>query len=80
MALPAGARAPLYDVVGAAAYLNVPARWVADAVRDGKIRHERFGKHIRFAQEHLDEFLAACEQPVTASAGFLQRDRRRSRL
>lgn len=79
VALPAGVR-PLYDVEGAAAYLNIPARWVADAVRDGKIRHERFGKHIRFAQEHLDEFLAACEQPVTASVVRLKRDRRRSRL
>lgn len=65
---------------GAAAYLNIPARWVADAVRDVKIRHERFGKHIRFAREHLDEFLAACEQPVSASVVRLQRDRRRSRL
>ena len=65
MALPAQVR-PLYDVEGAAAYLNIPARWVADAVRDGKIRHERFGKHIRFTQEHLDEFIVACERPVTA--------------
>ena len=74
------AHEPLYDIEGAAAYLNIPARWVADAVRAGKIRHERFGKHIRFAQEHLDELLAACEQPATASVVRLQRDRRRSRL
>ncbi len=79
MALPAQARS-LYDVEGAADYLNIPARWVADAVRDGRIRHERFGKHIRFTRVHLDEFVAACEQPVTASVAPLQRDRRRSRL
>lgn len=70
---------PLYDVEGAAAYLNIPARWVADAVRDGKIRHERFGKHIRFTHEHLGEFIAACERPVTAQVVPL-RDRRRAKL
>lgn len=51
----------------AATYLNVPRRWVADAVRQRRIRCTRIGKHVRFRIEHLDDLIAACEQPVTAS-------------
>ncbi len=58
-------RRPLLTIDQAAAYLNVPARWVADAVRQHKIRCTRIGKHVRFRQEHLDELVNACEQPVT---------------
>lgn len=70
----------LFDIPEAAAYLNIPERWVADAVRDGRIRHERFGKHVRLTQEQLDEFIAACERPVTAEVVPFRRDRRRARL
>jgi excisionase family DNA binding protein len=80
VATPAPAHQPLLDTAEAAAYLNVPERWVADAVRDGKIRHARVGKHIRFKIEYLDEFIASCEQPVTAQLLPFQRDRRRSKL
>ncbi len=58
----------LLTIDEAAAYLNVPARWVADAVRQHKIRCTRIGKHVRFRLEHLDELIAACEQPVTTPA------------
>lgn len=60
-----GARVPLLTTVEAAAYLNVPVRWVAEAVRQRKIRCTRIGKHVRFRVEHLDELISACEQPVT---------------
>ena len=56
---------PLLNVDEAAAYLNVPRRWVADAVRQHRIRYTRIGKHVRFRIEHLDELVAAGEQPVT---------------
>ncbi len=59
---------PLLTVDEAAAYLNVPARWVADAVRQRKVRCTRIGKHVRFRIEHLEELVAAGEQPVTAPA------------
>jgi len=59
---------PLLTIDQAAAYLNVPARWVADAVRQHKIRCTRIGKHVRFRLEHLDELVNACEQPVTTPA------------
>lgn len=59
---------PLLNIDEAAAYLNVPARWVADAVRQRKVRCTRIGKHVRFRIEHLDELIAAGEQPVTTPA------------
>lgn len=59
---------PLLNVDEAAAYLNVPRRWVADAVRQRRIRCTRIGKHVRFRIEHLDELVSAGEQPVTAPA------------
>lgn len=58
----------LLDIDEAAAYLNVPRRWVADAVRQRRIRCTRIGKHVRFRVEHLDELVATGEQPVTAPA------------
>lgn len=76
----------LLTIDEAAAYLNVPSRWVADAVRQHRVRCTRIGKHVRFRLEHLDELVAACEQPVTAaprnSTPALQAGRRggRSRL
>lgn len=56
---------PLLTIDEAAAYLNVPARWVAEAVRVRRIRCSRIGKHVRFRPQHLDELIAAGEQPVT---------------
>ncbi len=58
----------LLTIDEAAAYLNVPARWVAEAVRQRKVRCTRIGKHVRFRIEHLEELVAAGEQPVTTPA------------
>ena len=66
---------PLLTIDEAATYLNVPARWVADAVRQRKVRCTRIGKHIRFRLEHLDELVAAGEQPVTSEVMMVRRDR-----
>jgi excisionase family DNA binding protein len=71
---------PLLTIDEAATYLNVPARWVADAVRQRKVRCTRIGKHIRFRVEHLDELVAAGEQPVTSDVIPIQRNRTRSKL
>lgn len=75
----------LLNVEEAATYLNVPQRWVADAVRQRRIRCSRIGKHVRFRLEHLDEFVTACEQPLTAPSDangldFSPRTSGRSRL
>ena len=71
---------PLMTIDEAAEYLNVPARWVADAVRRSKVRCTRIGKHVRFRVEHLDELVAAGEQPVTSDVIPIQRGRTRSKL
>ena len=71
---------PLLTIDEAATYLNVPARWVADAVRQRKVRCTRIGKHVRFRVEHLDELVAAGEQPVTSEVISIQRNRTRSKL
>ena len=77
---------PLLTVEEAATYLNVPTRWVADAVRERRVRCARIGKHIRFRPEHLDELIDAGEQPVSASPHTLSvvrppnSNRRRSKL
>lgn len=72
---------PLLNMEEAGAYLNVPARWVADAVRQRKVRCTRIGKHVRFRIEHLEELIAAGEQPVTTAAqplALVSHPRRRS--
>jgi excisionase family DNA binding protein len=70
----------LLTIDEAATYLNVPARWVADAVRQRRVRCTRIGKHIRFRVEHLEELIAAGEQPVTSDVIPIQRNRTRSKL
>ena len=42
--------------------------------------YTRIGKHIRFRLEHLDELVAAGEQPVTSDVIPIQRNRTRSKL
>ncbi len=80
---PAPQRA-LMTIPEAAEYLHVPERWVREAVRQRRVRCTRIGKHVRFRIEHLDELVAAGEQPVTGSPVRLRampvQDRRRSRL
>lgn len=61
---PPGDRAQLLTIAEAAAYLNVPNRWVADAVRLHRVRCTRIGKHVRLRPEHLDELIEAGEQPL----------------
>ena len=74
----------LMTIDEAAAFLNVPARWVSEAVRQRRVRCTRIGKQVRFRLEHLEELVTAGEQPVASPAlsavSQLSRDRRRSRL
>lgn len=77
-------RPALLTIPEAAEYLHVPERWVREAVRLRKVRCTRLGKHVRFRIEHLDELVAAGEQPVTGPpvrpTALPVQDRRRSRL
>ncbi len=68
----------------AAEYLNVPVRWLQDAVQQRRVRCTRIGKHVRFTIGHLVELIEAGEQPVTqpvcAAASPARRGGQRSRL
>jgi excisionase family DNA binding protein len=73
----------LLTVQEAAEYLNVPVRWVQDAVQQRRVRCTRIGKHVRFSAEHLLELIEAGEQPVIVPAATvpdLHRRNARSRL
>lgn len=61
----------LFTIAQAASYLNVPQRWVAEAVRTRRVRCTRIGKHVRFRPEHLEELIEAGEQPVLAPANLI---------
>lgn len=56
----------LLNVDEAGAYLNVPRRWLADAVRQRRIRCTRIGKHVSFGIEHLDELSVRLSQLTTS--------------
>jgi excisionase family DNA binding protein len=74
----------LLTIDEAAGYLGVSPRWVAEAVRQRRVRCTRIGKHVRFTSEHLEELVLAGEQPVTSqpvrASAVVPEDRRRSRL
>jgi excisionase family DNA binding protein len=73
----------LLTIPEVAEFLNVPVRWVQEAVQQRRVRCTRIGKHVRFTAEHLAELIASGEQGVlSAQAGAVTqfRDGRRSRL
>jgi excisionase family DNA binding protein len=74
----------LLTIGEAADYLNVPVRWLQDAVQQRRVRCTRIGKHVRFTVGHLLELIEAGEQPVTqpvcAVVTTARRGGRRSRL
>jgi excisionase family DNA binding protein len=74
----------LLTIPEAAEFLNVPVRWLQDAVQQRRVRCTRIGKHVRFTAEHLVELITAGEQPVTEAPRHVkipvQRRSGRSRL
>jgi excisionase family DNA binding protein len=75
--------AHLLSLAEAAEFLNVPVRWLQDAVQQRRIRCTRIGKHVRFTTAYLLELIAAGEQAVAQppqSATPLAQRHRRSRL
>ena len=49
---------PLRNYDQAAAWLGVPKSWLENKVQAGEVPHVRIGKHVRFTQAQLDEFVA----------------------
>jgi excisionase family DNA binding protein len=45
----------------AAAYLNLPPRWLANNVRSGP-RYVKVGRHVRYSVAALDAFMKAHEK------------------
>ncbi len=43
----------------AAEYLGCTSRQIRRFVASGEIAHVKIGLHVRFSQEHLDDYLAA---------------------
>jgi excisionase family DNA binding protein len=71
----------LLDLDEAAEYLNVPKRWLGQAVRDNRVRCTRIGKHVRFTPEHIQEIIAAGEQAAaSAFEGTKQRPAHQGRV
>jgi excisionase family DNA binding protein len=66
----------LRDISEAAAYLNVPYSWLRDKVTERRVPFTRLGKHVRFTEDHLDQIVAAGEQPVAPSPARGRRRRR----
>ena len=47
----------LLTIDEAAAFLNVPARWVSEAVRQRRVRCTRIGKHVRFRRADVEQWI-----------------------
>lgn len=58
----------LRDRFQAAEWLNIPPTTLRDMVTARSVPFTFVGRHVRFAQHHLDAIVAAGEQPVVASA------------
>jgi excisionase family DNA binding protein len=63
---------PLLDIDQLAALLNVERSWVRDKVAARAIPFTKVGKHVRFAEHHVTEIIAAGEQPVAKAPTRLQ--------
>jgi excisionase family DNA binding protein len=47
----------LLDTESAAAFLSVPATWLATMAREGKIKSLKLGHYVRFARTDLEAFI-----------------------
>jgi excisionase family DNA binding protein len=47
----------LLDTEQAAAFLNVPATWLASMAREGKIKSVKLGHYVRFARADLESYI-----------------------
>lgn len=63
---------PMRDITEAAAFLKIPRSTLRDMVTARTVPHTRIGRHVRFSQEHLDQIVAAGEQPVASPPSVLQ--------
>lgn len=57
----------LRDIKAAAEWLGIPAKTLQGYVTARTVPFAKVGKHVRFSQAHLDEIVAAGEQPAVAA-------------
>lgn len=62
----------LRDIEKAAAWLGIPVETLRKKVTARAVPHTRIGRHVRFAQHHLDAIVAAGEQPVATAPTRIQ--------
>lgn len=62
----------LRNIAAAAEWLGVPETWLRDKVTAQAVPHTRVGRHVRFAQHHLDAIVAEGEVPVAKAPSRLQ--------
>ena len=56
----------VYDYDRAAAALGISPSFLRKQVMAGRIMHSKLGRSVRFTRAHLDDYLAATEQPVVS--------------
>lgn len=69
----------LRNVEQAAAYLGIPKKSLYAMTAARSVPFTKFGRHIRFSQEHLDAIVAAGEQPTIQAPAPLRVVGRRGR-
>lgn len=57
----------LRDIKAAARWLNIPLNTLRKQVTARQVPFTRVGRHVRFAQHHLDAIVAAGEQSVATA-------------
>ena len=66
----------IYTEAEAAERLNLPQTWIATERRAGRIPHQKFGRHIRYTDEHIAAILKRHEvQAASDPAGLTPRSR-----
>lgn len=55
---------PLRNIDTAAEWLGISASTLQKMVAARTVPFTKVGKHVRFSQDHLDQIVAAGEQPV----------------
>lgn len=64
------------DVAGLAEYLGVSESWVYKQTARRRIPHTRVGREIRFTPEHVQQILAAGDQPAISAPPVVTHIRR----
>lgn len=55
---------PLLDSAGLARYLGVPASWLSQAARDGRVPCVRVGRRVRFRRSEIEAALEKVRSPA----------------